>query len=95
MNYIDEVKAELNKHIKVGKGLQNVYALLVLVKGEDCTLRDVHDAWSVNINATWDKEANGEHRSLIPFEKLSEETQEKDREYVQAIHETARMMLRA
>lgn len=87
MNYIDEIKEELNKHITVGKGLQNVYALLVLVKGEECTLKDVHDAWAVNININMP-----DHRSLIPFEDLSVETQEKDREYTEAIQETARIM---
>jgi hypothetical protein len=92
MNYIDEVKEELAKHIKVGKGLMNVYALLVLVKGEDCTLKDIHDACAVNININWDKSANGEHRSLIPFKMLSEETQEKDRGYMEAVQKTARML---
>lgn len=92
MNYIDEIKKELAKHMKVGKGLMNVYALLVLVRGEDCTLEDVHDAWSVNINTTWDKETYGPHRSLVWFNELSPETQEKDRAYVEAIHKTARTL---
>lgn len=93
MNYVDEVKEELAKHITVGKGLMNVYALLVLTVGENCTLENIHDAWSVNINATWDKEANGDHRSLVWFNKLSEETQEKDRKYMEAVQETARVLL--
>lgn len=84
MNYIDEIKEELAKHIKVGKGLMNVYALLVLVKGEETTQKDVHDAWSVNINREFP-----EHRSLIPFGDLSVETQEKDESYAQAIRDTA------
>lgn len=90
MNYIDEIKEELTKHIKIGKGLQNVYSLLVLIKGEDVTLKDVHDAWSVNINTTWDREQFGEHRSLIPFDQLSKEIQDKDQAYVDAIKLTAR-----
>lgn len=92
MNYIDEIHEELAKHITVGKGLMNVYSLLVLIKGEDCTLKDVHDAWSVNINPNWDRYVHGDHRSLIPFEGLSVETQEKDREYVEAIQETAKIL---
>ena len=48
MNYIDEVKEELSKHIRVGKGLMNVYSLLVLVKGTDTTLKDVHDALPIS-----------------------------------------------
>lgn len=75
MNYIDEVKTELSKHIKVGKGLTNYYSLLVLLLGEETTLADVHDAWAVNVNETWDKEKLGEHRSMIPFDELSAEIQ--------------------
>lgn len=86
MNYVDEAKAELLKHVKIGKGLQNVYALLVLVKGEETTLKDVHDAWAVNMNLTWDREQYGEHYSLIPFDQLKKETQDKDQKFVDAIH---------
>lgn len=92
MNYIDEVKEELSKHVKVGKGLMNLYSLLVLIKGEDVTLKDVHDAWSLNINQTWDKEKNGEHWSLIPFDQLKYETQIKDQNYVDAIKKTAKIL---
>lgn len=88
-NYIDTVKDELSKHITVGKGLMNLYSLLVIIKGEDTTLKDVHDAWSLNINITWDKEQFGDHRSLIPFDELSPETQAKDQKYVDAIRTTA------
>lgn len=91
MNYIDEVKAELLKHVSIGKGLQNVYALLVLVKGEDVTLKDVHDAWAVNINQTWkiQNPGLGDHFSLIPFDQLSEEVKNKDQKFVDAIKKTA------
>lgn len=84
MNYIDEVKAELAEHIDVGTGLMNVYALLVLVKGEDCTNEDVHDAWAVNVNVGFP-----EHRSLKPYRELSKETQDKDSKYTLAIRRTA------
>ena len=92
MNYIDETKEELLKHVKIGKGLQNVYAILVLVKGEDVTLKDVHDAWAVNINQTWDFDQYGNHRSLIPFDQLSPEVQAKDQNYVDAIVNTTRAL---
>lgn len=92
MNYIEEVKEELNKHIKVGKGLQNVYSLLVLIKGEETTLKDVHDAWAVNINQTWDFEQYGNHRSMIPFDELPKLIQDKDQAYVDAIHKTAKAL---
>ncbi len=92
MNYIDGVKVELNQHIKVGKGLQDVYAILVLVKGEDVTLKDVHDAWAVNILRTWDFKQFGEHRSVVPFDQLTPEVQAKDQKYVDGIKATARAL---
>ena len=92
MNYIDEVKEELLKHVKIGKGLQNVYALLVLVKGTDTTLKDVHDAWAVNMNLTWDREQYGEHYSMIPFDELKPETAAKDQKFVDAIHAASQAM---
>ena len=92
MNYIDEVKEELAKHIRVGKGLMNVYSLLVLVKGTDTTLEDVHDAWAVNINQSWDKEQYGEHFSMVPFNELKMETQDKDQHFVDGIHKTAQIL---
>lgn len=92
MNYIDIAQEELAKHIKVGKGLMDYYTLLVFTLGEMTTLGDVHDAWSVNINRTWDKETYGPHRSLIPFNDLPKEIQEKDQKYVDAIHKTAKAL---
>lgn len=92
MNYVDEIKQELLKQVNIGKGLQDVYALLVLVKGEEVTLEDVHDAWSVNINKTWDFEQYGNHRSLIPFNQLSKEVQDKDQNYVDAIKNVAKII---
>lgn len=92
MNYIQELKEELAKHITVGKGLMNVYALLVLTVGENCTLENIHDAWAVNINATWDFEKHGNHRSLVAFNMLAEEVQEKDRMYMEAVQKTARIL---
>lgn len=92
MTYVEEVKAELSKHLKVGKGLLDYYSLLVLLLGEDTTLADVHDAWSVNIERTWDKETLGAHRSVIPFDQLTPEIQAKDQKFVDAIHETTRAL---
>ena len=92
VNYVQEVQEELKKHLKVGKGLTDYYTLLVLILGEETTLADVHDAWSVNINRTWDKEAYGPHRSLIPFNDLPKEIQDKDQKYVDAIHKTAKAL---
>lgn len=49
--YIDE----LVEKVSAATGLKSketvkLYALLVLIKGENITLEDVHDAWSVMMN---------------------------------------------
>lgn len=84
-NYIQKVKEELNEHIECPDDLIDLYALLVLVKGEKCTLEDVHDAWSV-----WKNKYTDEHKSLIPFDELTKTVQEMDREYARAIIKTAK-----
>lgn len=65
--------------------LARLYALLVLTHGEGTTLRHVHDAW-----ALWRNMTDPAHRSLISFYDLSRKVQELDREYLDAIHATAR-----
>lgn len=92
MNYIDEVKAEFSKHCQMGKAMTELYALLALVKGEETTLADVHDAWAMNMNKNWDREQFGEHYSMVPFEQLKPETAAKDQKFVDAIHATARAL---
>ena len=73
--------------------LVRYYALLALVKGEDVTLEDVHDAWAMNMNF---KEKNPpycyghDHLSIVPFDQLSKETQDRDVEYAEAIKKVAR-----
>jgi len=87
MNYIEKIKKELDKELKMNKpyqGLLDVYALLVLVKGENCNNEDVHDAWSV-----WQNLKDKEHRSLIPFDELTREVQDLDTKYKDAIIKVA------
>ncbi len=92
VTYIDEVvklvKDEL--HIK-DERLAQVYALLVLTKGTDITLKDVHDAWSMNMNyKTKTKYCFGhEHKSIVPFEKLDSEVQNKDTKFVEGLQKIA------
>jgi hypothetical protein len=69
--------------------LARLYALLVLVKGEATTLRDVHDAGSV-----WRDRTRPDHPSLIPFEQLSRVVQLLDRPYATAIHKAGRAVRR-
>lgn len=61
--------------------LTALYALLALVKGDEVSLQDVHDAWSV-----WRQATAPDHRSLVPFGDLTREVQELDRPYMEAIH---------
>lgn len=60
--------------------LYRIYAVLGYVKGEDVTLKDVHDAWSA-----WRVATVPDHRSLKPFAELSPEVQALDQPYVDAI----------
>ncbi|MGH2802447.1 MAG: DUF7701 domain-containing protein [Thermoleophilaceae bacterium] len=84
MNYVETVRKQFNRECSgLDPALVNLYVLLVLVKGPDCTLEDVHDAWAVWRNINWP-----DHPSLIPFPKLSVDIQELDRKYVTAIHNT-------
>lgn len=60
--------------------LYRLYALLALVKGQNTTLENVHDAWS-----TWMSAHDPEHESLRPFRQLDATTQNEDRPYLHAI----------
>ena len=91
-NYIDTIIEELLKRVNVGVGLQSTYALLVLTKGDQTTLEDVHNAWAVSLNRTWNKEKHGQHYSMIPFAQLKQEVQDKDQKYVDAIRDVARYL---
>lgn len=61
--------------------LYRMYAVLSFAKGTATTPRDVHDAWSA-----WIVDAHPDHRSLKPFDDLSEDVQRMDDLYVGAIH---------
>jgi hypothetical protein len=65
---------ELNGH------LADFYVLLVLTRGVNTTNRDVHDAWSV-----WAELTYTSHESLVPYQELSEEKQQLDTKYRDAI----------
>jgi hypothetical protein len=69
--------------------LAQLYALLALTRGTRTTLQDVHDAWAV-----WRCGTRPDHPSLVPFDQLTPEVQELDREYMNAIHRTARQVSR-
>lgn len=86
MNYFDTISAKLREHLPDADiRYVRVYTLLVLVKGEDTTMEDVHDAWSFVTTSQ-----RPDHKSLIPFDELTVEVQEYDRKYMDIIHTVAR-----
>lgn len=91
--YIDEIVEKVADalHIK-NKDLSRLYALLVLTKGATITLKDVHDAWSMSMNfrTKTEKCFGHEHKSLVPFDELPKEVQEKDEKYVRKLNEIAK-----
>lgn len=84
-NYVHEITTALVELLPTcDHSLLSQYALLVLVKGADTTMEDVHDAWSV-----WQSRRNPHHSSLVPFDQLAPRVQEMDRKYMLAIHQVA------
>lgn len=84
-NYVQRIKNALREfHPNMKDELVEFYTLLVLVKGEDVTLENVHDAWSV-----WKNQHRQDHWSLIPFDELTEEVQNLDQKYVTSIRTVA------
>lgn len=80
-NYIDEVRVRLFAELPgISDELLDLYALLVLTRGQNTTLEDIHDAWSV-----WRSHTRPDHKSLVPFKELTPEVQELDRKYCAAV----------
>lgn len=84
MNYIQKVKEALAERISVEDDLLSLYALLVFTRGIYTTWEDVHDAWAI-----WKNTTDPLHRSIIPFDELSDEVKQMDAEYAQVIKATA------
>ena len=90
-NYIEKVLNLLEKELKMKgtsfEGLLEVYALLVLTVGENCTNEHIHDSWSI-----WQNKTEPTHRSLIPFYKLTKKVQKLDEPYRQAVVKVAELL---
>ena len=93
--YIDTIVNEVSArtHIR-NANLVHLYALLVLIKGEEITLKDVHDAWAMDMNfrPIAGRCYGHDHTSIVPFDDLSEETRNKDGKYVDTLRSIAREM---
>jgi hypothetical protein len=92
MNYAQRAKRAVLERVEDyaewgpdGERLLEMYALLALVKGEDTTLEDIHDAWALHTNRT-----SPGHPSLVPFEQLEARIQAYDEPYMNAVREAAR-----
>ena len=86
--YIDKVTELVAERTHIeNKNPVHLYALLVLIKGKDITLKDVHDAWAMDMNfrQQTDRCRGHEHQSILPFDELSEEIQNKDQKYADTL----------
>jgi len=85
-NYVQLATETLREELGAGleSDLECLYVLLVFTRGEQTTLRDVHDAWAI-----WRTQTNPQHKSCIRFEDLTLEVQELDQKYMQ-LSETRR-----
>ena len=92
INYIENLRNSLRSELKsdgTEDDLLDLYALLVLTVGEECTQEHIHDAWSVwRVLGT---QSNPEHGSLVPFYQLSHESKFLDEPYRQAVINVAKM----
>jgi hypothetical protein len=92
VNYLDDLGGRIRAEVPPGelphddtKSLFRLYAVLLLAKGEDVTLADVHNAWSA-----WTSDREGNHESLVPFEELPPDLTAADEPFLAAIHSVAR-----
>ena len=93
--YIDELVEKVSEATGLkSKETVKLYTLLVLIKGENITLEDVHDAWSImmNFRPCNPPYLGHEHPSIVPFDQLSYETQQKDKKYADALIKVAKEM---
>lgn len=81
MSYVDHIREQIAaREPDLDPALLDLYTLLALTTGANTSMENVHDAW-----ALWRSRTQPDHPSLVPFEELSEETQELDRPYAEAI----------
>lgn len=89
MTYVDQIAEQIRSALppkarpaEHADELYRLYALLVLTKGPDTTLENVHDAWS-----TWMSVHDPAHEALRPFRQLDQGTRNEDRPYLDAIRQ--------
>jgi hypothetical protein len=90
VTYVQEVRERLKVALpelreERNRVLLDLYALLVLVRGEWTTPKQVHDAWSFHASRT-----RPDHPAIVPFGELSSEVQDLDVSYAVAIRNVAK-----
>lgn len=87
-NYLDEIVDALGDELPdCDNDLLHIYAVLALVKGQETSSQDVHDAW-----AAWKTQSAPDHESLKPFSELDEKTQKLDDHYRDALHRVSSIL---
>ena len=96
--YADEVADLLDEEIPGNDPvLILLYALLALTTGENTTLENVHDAWSIwKIGDGWTFASVKDNMArktpwLVPFDQLPDDIKAYDQKYVDAIRKVARL----
>ena len=91
MAYLDEIAAQVRAlsppaqlEEADAEALFRLYAVLVLVKGEDTSAADVHHVW-----VAWKAERDPADPDIRPFEDLDERTQQADEPFARAIRDVA------
>lgn len=93
MNYVQDVmKAIVSARVASGRkpyhpDLVKLYTLLVLTKGVDMELADIHDAWAV-MNAL----EIPDDADMVPFASLSHENHMKDKRHLDLLLQVADAM---
>lgn len=88
MNYIKELADKIRNEIPESilpeadniDDLINIYAVLVLAKGAGVTNEDIHNAW-----AAWMISSNPDHKSIAPYDELTDDVQAQDTPFREAI----------
>jgi len=95
MNYLQSIAERIKSGVPVEvlpsvpntDLLFNLYAVLLLAKGNEVSMEDVHNAW-----AAWMCQENPSHDAIKPFVELDEKAQQQDKPFVEAITKAAQDM---
>jgi len=94
MNYIEQIAHDIRAEVPAAAlpehdvhDLFLLYALVLLIRGDEVDAEDVHNAWTA-----WMTLRGQRHPSMVPFAQLSAETQAEDAVFVGAIRIVAKRL---